>query len=62
MLNDCFLAKRRKFHVFGIAFGGHILVPEIPDTSIILGLGLGIRSPDPSIISSLLRVLDEVDV
>ena len=47
-------------HVFGRAFGGHILVPEIPDTSIILGLE--IQNSDPSIIPSLLQVLDEVDV
>ena len=60
MIFSLFIDKKAEIHVFGRAFGGHILIPEIPDTSIILGLG--IRNPDPSIIPSLLRVLDEVDV
>ena len=47
-------------HVFGRAIGGHILVPEIPDTSIILGLGL--IDPDPVIIPLILKQLNDLDV
>lgn len=50
-----------EIHVFGRAIGGHILVPEIQNQSIVLGLGIQ-HDPDPSLIPKLLETLDQLNV
>ena len=46
--------------MFGRAIGGLVLVPETPDVSLIVGLGM--RHPEPTMIPFVLKKLDDLNV